>query len=211
MAKALATEGGLNFLSVKGPELFSKWVGESEKAVREIFKKARNSAPSIIFFDEIDSLAVERGNDEGNSVGDRVLSQLLSEMDGIDPLVNVIIVAATNRPEMIDKALMRPGRIDRILYVGLPDFESRIEIFKIRLSKMSHNELEINLNELSEKSDGYSGAEIASVCTTAGYLAMEENIEAERIEMKHLIKALEKVKPRTTKEMLEFYQNFQQK
>eukprot|EP01080_Neovahlkampfia_damariscottae_P000942 gene943-9850_t len=211
MAKALATEGGLNFLTVKGPELFSKYVGDSEKAVREIFKKARNAAPSIIFFDEIDSLAVERGTDEGNSVGDRVLSQLLSELDGVDPLLNVMIVAATNRPEMIDKALMRSGRIDRIVYVGLPDFDARIEIFKIRLSKMSHNKNEINLKELAEKSNGYTGAEITSVCTTAGYIAMEEDINIEMIEMKHMLAAMEKVKPRTTQEMLDFYKNFQKK
>jgi AAA family ATPase len=131
-AKALATETGLNFIPVKGPELFSKYVGDSEKAVREIFRKARQAAPSVVFFDELDAIAVARGTSgDGNSVGDRVLSQMLNELDGVSPLNNVLFLAATNRPDIIDEALMRSGRIDRIIYIPPPDLKARIEIFKI--------------------------------------------------------------------------------
>lgn len=137
MAKALATESGLNFLAIKGPELFNKYVGESEKAVKEIFRKARAAAPSILFFDEIDSIAGKRGaSGEGVSVGDRVISQLLTEMDGINGLSGVTIVAATNRPDTLDTALTRPGRLDRMLYIGPPDFEGRKSILKIVFAKM---------------------------------------------------------------------------
>ncbi|KAI9481244.1 MAG: P-loop containing nucleoside triphosphate hydrolase protein [Benjaminiella poitrasii] len=152
MAKALATEAGSNFIAVKGPELFSKWVGESEKAVHEVFRKARAASPSIIFFDEIDALTTKRGSsgDGGTSVADRVLSQLLNELDGVEALVNVTVVAATNRPDIIDDALLRPGRIDRILYVGPPDVQSRKEIFRIQINKMSIDK-DVDLDELAEK------------------------------------------------------------
>lgn len=158
IAKALATESGLNFLSIKGlqiprlscprvisifplllgPELFSKWVGESERAVREVFRKARQVAPSVIFFDEIDALGSERSSSNSNTsnVQERVLAQLLTEMDGVTPLGDVTVLAATNRPDRIDKALLRPGRLDRIVYVPLPDRETRADIFKIKLKKM---------------------------------------------------------------------------
>ncbi|XP_041358631.1 ATPase family protein 2 homolog isoform X2 [Gigantopelta aegis] len=164
IAKALATESGLNFIAVKGPELFSKWVGESEKAVREVFKKARAAAPAIIFFDEIDALAVERGSSSGGSnVADRVLAQLLTEMDGVEQLSDVTIVAATNRPDMIDQALMRPGRIDRIVYVPLPDFETRQEIFQLLFKKMPIGP-SVNLQLLATNTERYSGAEVTAVC-----------------------------------------------
>ncbi|NXL83810.1 SPAT5 protein, partial [Alectura lathami] len=159
IAKALAHESGLNFLAVKGPELMNKYVGESERAVREIFRKARMVSPSILFFDEIDALAVERGNSSGaGNVADRVLAQLLTEMDGIEQLKDVTILAATNRPDMIDKALLRPGRIDRIIYVPLPDAATREEIFKIHFQSMPVSE-EICLAELVQHTHKYSGAE----------------------------------------------------
>ncbi|CAG8545579.1 6047_t:CDS:10, partial [Acaulospora colombiana] len=163
MAKALSTEAGLNFIAVKGPELFSKWVGESEKAVREVFRKARAASPSI---DEIDALTVKRGvgGEGGTSVVERVLSQLLNELDGIEPLVN-------------DDALMRPGRIDRILYVGPPDLMSRREIFKIQLKKMSCGQ-DVDVEELASLTGGYSGAEIIAVCQEAALCAMEEDLDA---------------------------------
>lgn len=150
MAKALATESKLNFLAVKGPELYNKWVGESEKAIREIFRKARAAAPSIIFFDEIDAIGLKRGadGDSSSSVADRVLSQLLNEMDGVEALKNVTIVAATNRPDMLDPALLRPGRFDRLVYVGLPDLEARFDIFSIQKRKMPFSQ-SINLKQLS--------------------------------------------------------------
>jgi len=136
MARALATESGLNFIAVKTPEVFNKYVGESERMIREIFKKARAASPSIIFFDEIDAMTISRGGGGGN-VNDRILASLLNEMDGIEELVNVTILAATNRPDVIDSALLRPGRIDRILYVAPPDLKARIEILQIEFRKMS--------------------------------------------------------------------------
>ncbi|XP_076996211.1 ATPase family gene 2 protein homolog A isoform X3 [Tamandua tetradactyla] len=159
IAKALANESGLNFLAVKGPELMNKYVGESERAVREIFRKARAVAPSILFFDELDALAVERGSssDAGN-VADRVLAQLLTEMDGIEQLKDVTILAATNRPDRIDKALMRPGRIDRIIYVPLPDAATRKEIFNLQFRSMPVSN-DVELDQLILQTDTYSGAE----------------------------------------------------
>ncbi|XP_053431944.1 ribosome biogenesis protein SPATA5 isoform X2 [Nycticebus coucang] len=159
IAKALANESGLNFLAIKGPELMNKYVGESERAVREIFRKARAVAPSIIFFDELDALAVERGSSSGaGNVADRVLAQLLTEMDGIEQLKDVTILAATNRPDRIDKALMRPGRIDRIIYVPLPDAATRREIFNLQFHSMPISD-DVDLNELILQTDTYSGAE----------------------------------------------------
>src|SRR5262249_46273737 len=154
--KALATESGLNFLAIKGPELFNKWVGESERAVREVFRKAKAASPSILFFDEIDALAAERGAGQ-STVGDRVLAQILTEIDGIEKLNGVVIVAATNRPDMIDKALLRPGRLDSIIYVPLPDRQTRYEIFRIRTRKMSiafEEKIEESLNYLAETTEG---------------------------------------------------------
>lgn len=151
IAKALATESGLNFFAIKGPELFNKYVGESEKAVREIFRKARAASPSIVFFDEIDSIASKRGSSgDGVSVADRVISQLLTEMDGINSMAGVTIVAATNRPDVIDSALLRPGRLDRILYVGPPDFEARESILKIKIGKMKVND-DVDISSLALK------------------------------------------------------------
>ncbi|KFQ25924.1 Spermatogenesis-associated protein 5, partial [Merops nubicus] len=160
IAKALAHESGLNFLAVKGPELMNKYVGESERAVREIFRKARAVSPSILFFDEIDALAVERGNSSGaGNVADRVLAQLLTEMDGIEQLKDVTILAATNRPDMIDKALLRPGRIDRMIYVPLPDAATREEIFKLHFRSMPVSD-DVCLAELVQHTQKYSGAEV---------------------------------------------------
>ncbi|CAO3594195.1 unnamed protein product [Absidia cylindrospora] len=210
MAKALATEAGSNFIAVKGPELFSKWVGESEKAVREVFRKARAASPSIVFFDEIDALAVKRGSsgDGGTSVADRVLSQLLNELDGIEPLVNVTVVAATNRPDIIDSALLRPGRIDRILYVGPPDLASRREIFRIQIRKMTCDN-DVDLEELAVMSDGCSGAEAVAICQDAALFAMEEDIHIDTIKRRHFIKALSTFTRRITAEMIQFYADYQ--
>ncbi|RUS24731.1 AAA family ATPase [Jimgerdemannia flammicorona] len=209
MAKALATEAGLNFIAVKGPELFSKWVGESEKAVREVFRKARAASPSIVFFDEIDALTVKRGGDGdgGASVADRVLSQLLNELDGIEPLVNVTVVAATNRPDIIDSALLRPGRIDRILYVSPPDLASRRDIFRIQLRKMACSQ-DVEVEELAEKTDGCSGAEVVSICQEAALFAMDEDLEATEVKRTHFLQALSSFTRRITPEMIKFYDDF---
>ncbi|XP_039607154.1 ATPase family protein 2 homolog isoform X1 [Polypterus senegalus] len=208
IAKALANESGLNFLAIKGPELLSKYVGESERAVREIFRKAKAVSPAILFFDEIDALAVERGSSSGSgNVADRVLAQLLTEMDGIEQLQDVTILAATNRPDMIDKALMRPGRIDQIIYVPLPDEATRREIFKLHLRNMPVSE-EVCLDNLVNSTKKYSGAEITAVCREAALLALQENIAAKTILAKHFHHALEIVAPRIPDSLIQFYNTY---
>ncbi|XP_062902608.1 ATPase family gene 2 protein homolog A [Mobula hypostoma] len=210
IAKALANESGLNFLAVKGPELMSKYVGESERAVREIFRKARAVAPSILFFDEIDALAVERGSSAGaGNVSDRVLAQLLTEMDGIEQLHNVTILAATNRPDMIDKALMRPGRIDRIIYVPLPDTPTRAEIFKLQFRSMPIGD-DVCLDYLVNRTQKYSGAEIVALCREAALLALQEDLQAKIITKKHFEQSFKIVTPRIPQKLIEFYANYQQ-
>src|SRR5438309_2178993 len=160
LAKAVAHESESNFISVKGPELLNKFVGESEKAVREVFRKARQASPCIIFFDEVDSVAPTRGSSMGDShVTERVISQFLTEMDGLEELRNVIIIAATNRPDIIDSALLRPGRFDRLLFVPPADLEARKQIFKIHTRKTPLAD-DVNLDELARKTDGYTGADI---------------------------------------------------
>ncbi|CAG2161628.1 unnamed protein product [Oppiella nova] len=209
IGKALATESGLNFLAIKGPELFNKWVGESERAVREVFRKAKAASPSILFFDEIDALAAERGN--ANTVGDKVLAQLLTEIDGIEQLNGVVIVAATNRPDMIDKALLRPGRLDSILYVALPDLETRYEILRIRTRRMPvkfEQPLEEVLKDLSVRTEGYTGAEITGVCQEAGLIALTADINCKFVELNHFESALESIKPRISHEMISFYETY---
>ncbi|EAX05213.1 spermatogenesis associated 5, isoform CRA_a [Homo sapiens] len=211
IAKALANESGLNFLAIKGPELMNKYVGESERAVRETFRKARAVAPSIIFFDELDALAVERGSSLGaGNVADRVLAQLLTEMDGIEQLKDVTILAATNRPDRIDKALMRPGRIDRIIYVPLPDAATRREIFKLQFHSMPVSN-EVDLDELILQTDAYSGAEIVAVCREAALLALEEDIQANLIMKRHFTQALSTVTPRIPESLRRFYEDYQEK
>ncbi|XP_016964479.1 ribosome biogenesis protein SPATA5 [Drosophila biarmipes] len=211
IAKALATESKLNFLSIKGPELFSMWVGESERAVREVFRKARQVAPAIVFFDEIDAIGGERaegdGSGSGSSVKERVLTQLLTELDGVEALQNVTIVAATNRPDMIDKALLRPGRIDRILYVGLPQSEARREILKIKLRSMPISE-EVDMERLVQMTEGYSGAEIQAVCHEAALRSLEQSFEAEHVKWADFEHALESVPPRTSPELLKLYEDY---
>ncbi|BAT85091.1 Calmodulin-interacting protein [Vigna angularis] len=195
MARAVASEAGLNFLAVKGPELFSKWVGESEKAVRSLFAKARVNAPSIVFFDEIDSLAVTRGKEsDGVSVSDRVMSQLLVELDGLHQRVNVTVIAATNRPDKIDPALLRPGRFDRLLYVGPPNEADREEIFRIHLRKIPCGS-DVSLRELALLTDGCTGADISLICREAAVAAIEESLDASVITMKHLKTAIKQIQP----------------
>ncbi|CAG7836209.1 unnamed protein product [Allacma fusca] len=212
IAKAIATESGLNFISVKGSELFSKWVGESEKAVQKIFHKAKQVAPCVVFFDEIDSLGGERGSSSSgaSNVHERVLAQLLVEIDGVEPLKEVTIVAATNRPDIIDQALLRPGRLDRIIYVPLPDAEAREEILKIWFRKMPVNP-NVDVKPLVKLTEGYSGAELTAVCHEAALHALDENIKATVINESHFQLALKTVKPRISKEQLLFYEEYNTK
>lgn len=203
IAKAVATEAGLNFIAIKGAELLSMYVGESERAVREVFRKARAASPSIIFFDEIDAIGSTRGEGSGHG-GLNVLTTLLNEMDGIELLKGVFVLAATNKPEVLDPALMRPGRLDTVLYVGLPEIEARKEILEIRTRKMDVRE-DFTVNELAEKMEGYSGAEIVSICQRAGYAALKEQEDtgsSRQIGREHFDLALAEVGPMTTPEML---------
>jgi transitional endoplasmic reticulum ATPase len=222
LAKAVAHESESNFISVKGPELLNKYVGESEKAVREIFRKARQAAPCIIFFDEIDSVAPVRGISVGDShVTERVISQFLTEMDGLEELRNVIIIAATNRPDIIDTALLRPGRFDRLLFVPPPGLEARKQIFKIHTGKTPLAE-DVNVEEFAKRTDGYTGADIASVANTAVMLALREHISKAKnpedakkrakglkVSKHHFEEALLKVKPMSSQE-LKMYERFSQ-
>ena len=218
MAKAAAHESEANFISIKGPELLSKWVGESEKGVREVFRKARQASPCIIFFDEIDAIAPTRGLGSDSHVTERVISQLLTELDGLEVLTNVVTIAATNRPDIIDPALLRPGRFDRLLYVPPPDKESRKLILKIHTDKKPLGR-DVNLDSIAERTDGYTGADIAALASAAVMLALREHIannkdptEAERkkdelkVNMHHFEEAMKKIRP-LSKQEIEMYKN----
>ncbi|SCV67658.1 BQ2448_5269 [Microbotryum intermedium] len=219
IAKALANEGGLNFIAVKGPEVFNKYVGESEKGIREIFRKARAAAPSIVFLrstnrtfsivqDEIDALAPVRGSDDSSGpTGDRVLMSLLTEMDGIEELNGVIVLGATNRPHVIDPALMRPGRLDRILYVAPPDHASRIEIFQLAFNRMSISS-DVEVEELASMTEGCSGAEIAGICQDGALNAMNEHIEIAAVGRRHLVEAAKSIRRRITTEVVRGYEEW---
>ena len=174
LAKAVANEANANFISVKGPELISKWVGESEKHVREIFKKAKQVAPAIIFFDEFDSISKSRGSGFGNDSSEKVVNQLLTELDGVEELENVIVIAATNRRDLIDPALLRPGRIDAQVELPMPDEETRKEIFKVHMKDMPV-EKGISVEEMAKRSDGYTGADIEAVVRFAGINSIKKN------------------------------------
>lgn len=208
-AKALATESGLNFLAVKGPEIFNKYVGESEKTIREIFRKARAAAPSIIFFDEIDAISADREN-AGTSASQNVLTSLLNEIDGVEELKGVVIVAATNRPTEIDPALLRPGRLDRHIYVAPPDYEARLQILTNGCKKFNLHETgqDTELSTIAEITDGCSGAEVALLCQEAGLAAVMENKETERVEKRHFEHALKGISRGITPEMLDYYSEF---
>ncbi len=211
LAKAVATESEANFISVKGPEFLSKWVGESEKAVRETFRKAKQAAPCIIFFDEIDSITPTRGTGSDSHVTERVISQMLSEIDGLEELHNITVIAASNRPDIIDPALLRPGRIDRLIYVTPPDKEARYEIFKVHTSKTPLDS-DVDLEKLAEDTDGFTGADIASVCNEATILAIREYVKSGKpvdensakglkVGYHNFVDAMVKVKPYSKKEL----------
>ncbi|KAJ6104201.1 ATPase [Penicillium sp. IBT 18751x] len=206
--KALATEAGLNFLAVKGAEILSMYVGESERSLREIFRKARAARPSIIFFDEIDAIAARRSSSSNGGVN--VLTTLLNEMDGIEEMRNVLVIAATNKPDVLDPALMRPGRLDNILYIGPPDFEARKEILRIWSSK-SVVDPEVDLDELATLTEGYSGAEMVSICETAGDAALDEEEETQQeqnVKSKHFAYALGQVRRQITDSVIAEYEQW---
>ncbi|MEM3441564.1 MAG: AAA family ATPase, partial [Candidatus Bathyarchaeia archaeon] len=210
LARAVATESEANFISIKGPEVFSKWVGESEKAIREVFRKARIAAPAVIFLDEIDSLAPRRGlgfSDSG--VTERVISQLLTEMDGMVSRQDVVVSAATNRPDMVDSAVLRPGRFDRLIYVPEPDEKSRLQIFQIYTKNMPLAK-DVDLNQLAATTKYYSGADIESLCREAAMHALRRDINAQQVTLKDFQDAMKEVGPSITPDMEKWYKSFMQ-
>ncbi len=207
LAKAVANESEANFISIKGPELLSKWVGESERGVREIFRKARQVSPCVVFFDEIDGLAPRRGYDAGSRVTEKVVNQLLTELDGLQELTDVVVIASTNRPDIIDPALLRPGRFDKLIFVPPPDLESRKKIFEVHTKKMPLDK-NVNLNELAKLTEGFSGADIKAVCYEAGMIALRKNMEAVKVTKSHFLKAIKDVGPSITKTQTKKYEEF---
>ena len=208
LAKAVAKESEANFIQVKGPSLLSMWVGKSEEGMRKIFERARQVAPCIIFFDEIDALAGRRGIETGTKVTERVLNQMLAEMDGLENLTDVIVVAATNRPDMIDPALLRPGRFDKILLVDAPGEQGRQNILKIHTNKMPLAK-NVNLKDIAKKTSGYTGADLEALAREAAMLALRESPDAKQVTKKHFEEALTKVRPSVTKTAIETYKKIE--
>ncbi|MGD0978325.1 MAG: CDC48 family AAA ATPase [Candidatus Bathyarchaeia archaeon] len=210
LGKAVATESAANFITIKGPEIFSKWVGESEKAIREVFRKARMAAPAVIFFDEIDSLLPRRGlgfSDSG--VSERVISQLLTEMDGIVTLEDVVVIAATNRPDMVDPAVLRPGRFDRLIYVPEPDEQSRILIFKIYTKDMPLAK-DVGMAQLATLAKNYSGADISALCREAAMYALRKDVNTKEVKTTDFEEAKKRIGPSVTPDMEKWYKSFMQ-
>jgi transitional endoplasmic reticulum ATPase len=215
LVRALATEARVNFISIKGPELISKWVGESERAVREVFRKARAAAPAIVFFDEIDSVVPARGSGSESHVTERMVSQFLTELDGLEELKDVVVVAATNRPDLVDRSLLRPGRFDRLIYIPMPDRNSRKKIIDIQLSRMAVSN-ELSSEWLSDITENYSGADLEMLCREAGMLALREHIRPDMsreelildeitVTKSHFENAIQRIKPHLSVDMLEDY------
>jgi len=210
LARAVATESEANFISIKGPEVFSKWVGESEKAIREVFRKARMAAPAVIFLDEIDSLTPRRGMGMSDSgVSERVISQLLTEMDGITSLQDIVVIAATNRPDMVDSAVLRPGRFDRLIYVPEPDEKSRLQIFKLYTKGMPIAG-DVDLNQLTMMTKYYSGADIESLCREGAMHALRRDVNSREVTMKDFLDASKEMGPSITPDMEKWYKSFMQ-
>ncbi len=208
IAKAVAKESEANFIQVKGPSLLSMWVGKSEEGVRKIFERARQVAPCVIFFDEIDALAGRRGTNSGNKVTERVLNQILAEMDGLEELKDIIVIGATNRPDMLDPAMLRPGRFDKILLVNAPDEKGRENILKIHTKNMPLAK-NIKISEIAKQTEGYTGADIEALAREAAMLSLRENKEAKEVKKKHFEEALEKIKPSISKPTIEVYKKIE--
>ena len=209
LAKASANESEANFILVNGPELLSKWVGDSEKGVRKIFEKARQASPCIIFFDEIDAIASRRGRNSDSGVTERMVNQLLTEIDGLQELNDVIIMGATNRPDIVDPALLRPGRFDRIIFTPTPDDKSRLGILQIHTKGMPLAE-DVDLNILAEKTQNFVGADIQSLCREAAILSLRDDMNSEIVSMKYFEEALQKVRPSITQEDIKRYETIEE-
>jgi transitional endoplasmic reticulum ATPase len=204
LAKAVAHESSANFISIKGPEVMSKWVGESEKAVRELFKKARQVAPTIVFLDELDSIAPRRGTYSGSHVTDSVVNQLLTSIDGLESMEGVVVIGATNRPDIIDQGLLRPGRFDRLILTVAPDEKARLEILKIHTKGMPLSK-DIDLKDLAKICENYSGADIEALCRESAMLAVREDAKAKKIHKKHFDEAMKSVRASITPDIEKFY------
>lgn len=209
IAKAVANESGANFICINGPEVASKWMGESEKAIRDAFKKAKQIAPCILFFDEFDSIAPIRGKGESGSAWEKVVNQLLTSMDGVEDLSHVTVMAATNRPDMIDPALLRPGRFDKKVYIGVPDRAARLDILRLRTNRMPLGDVDLGL--LADRTEDFVGADIAELCREAGMASYNENRSAETVEMRHFEHALSIVVPSVSKEDLKAYDSIRKR
>lgn len=206
LARAVANECKVNFINVKGPEIMSKWVGESEKAIRQIFKKAKQVAPAIVFLDELDAVAPRRGMSNESNVTERVVNQLLTSMDGFESLGRVTVVAATNRPDIVDPALLRPGRFDRLALVPIPDAEARRSILKINTKTMPL--VGVDLESVVARTEGYVGADLEALCREAAMVAMRESRDADKITMRHFDAALKTIRPSSSKDVMKWYENF---
>jgi transitional endoplasmic reticulum ATPase len=204
IAKAVANESGANFICINGPEIASKWLGESEKAVRQIFKRAKQMAPCIIFFDEMDAIAPRRGM-SGSASWEKVVNQLLTSMDGIESLKNVMVMAATNRPDMIDPALLRPGRFDKMILIGQPDLAARKKILEVHTKRMPLKG--VDLDDIAKDTEGYVGADIEALCREAGMEAYRENSGTDNVMKKHFDIALKNVRPSVDADLLKSYEN----
>ncbi len=209
LARAVANESNSNFISVKGPELFSKWVGESERRVRELFRRAKQVSPSIIFFDEVDAMVPKRGLGYGENVTEKIVSQMLTELSGLEELHDVVVIAATNRPDMLDSALLRPGRFDRQILVPEPDEKARLKILEIKTKNMPLKG--VNLKKLAKQTTNFSGADLDALCREAGIHALRENKKAKEVKMKHFEKAMKEITPGLSKRLIEFYEQFNER
>ncbi|MFX1410403.1 MAG: CDC48 family AAA ATPase [Promethearchaeota archaeon] len=207
LAKAIATESQSNFIAIKGPEIFSKWVGESEKAVRDIFRKARQAAPSIIYFDEIDAISAGRGAYESTHTFASIVNQILVEMDGVENRKGIVVIASTNRPDIVDSAFLRPGRFDRLIFVKAPDYEARLKILEVHTKNMPLAE-DISLKKVAQDTDGYSGADLENVCREAGMQAIREELNnLKEIKKKYFDFALSKINSTLPREIIDRYEN----
>ncbi len=207
LAKAVATESQANFISIRGAEVMSKWVGESEKIIAEIFRRARQAAPSVLFIDELDNIAPRRGSGFDSRVSERIVNQLLVEMDGMEQLESVVVLAATNRPDMIDTALLRPGRFDIFIFTPPPNQAARQAIFKVHTRNMPLAE-DVRTEQLASATEGFSGADIQNICRKAVLAVLRTNLEATRVNMAHFYEAIESTGPSITPETLDQFTQF---
>jgi len=205
LARAIATESKANFISIKGPEIMSKWVGESEKAVRMIFKKAKQVSPSIVFLDELDAIAPKRGGHFDSGATERVVNQLLTSMDGLEDLENVMVIAATNRPDIVDPALLRPGRFDKLILIPVPDEASRMKILQVHTKDMPLEK--VDLAAISKRLEGYVGADIENLCREAGLAALRKSKTAAKVTSEHFEEALASMRPSITPDVVKYYEN----